>query len=296
VLHVVQNRIREKSFLAREGFPVTEFAAIADETGFEAAVRRIGAPAVLKTAASGYDGKGQAKIEAPGEAKAAWEAVGRRECILERFVPFEREISVVVARGLDGALADFGAIENEHRDHILDVSRAPASGDPRISAEAVKIGRAIAERLDVVGVLCIEFFVEASGRLLVNELAPRPHNSGHLTMDACVTSQFEQQLRAVCGLPLGASEYLRPAAMANVLGDLWQGGEPDWRAVCAIPEIKLHLYGKSQARPRRKMGHLTALAATADDARKAVLSAREALAPKRNARPSTQMAGARDRA
>ncbi len=280
VLHVVQNRIREKSFLRRQGFPVTEFAAVPDAAGLAAAVETIGVPSILKTAASGYDGKGQAKIASAGDAAAAWESAGRRESILERFVPFEREISVVVARGLDGSLADYGAIENEHRDHILDVSQAPAAIDPRVSAEAVRIGRAIAERLDVVGVLCIEFFVDRGGKLLVNELAPRPHNSGHLTMDACVTSQFEQQLRAVCGLALGSSAFLRPAAMANLLGDLWRGGEPDWEAVCAIPEIKLHLYGKSQARPRRKMGHLTVLADTAAEARKAVLLAREALTSK----------------
>ena len=278
VLHVVQNRIREKTFLRREGFPVVEFAPVSSAAELDAAVASIGAPSVLKTARSGYDGKGQTKIEAAPAALPAWESLRRAEAILERFVDFETEISVVVARGLDGALCDFGAIENEHRRHILDVSRAPAGIAPRVAAEAVAIGRAIAERLGVVGVICIEFFVDRGGRLLVNELAPRPHNSGHLTIDACVTSQFEQQLRAVCGLALGASEYLRPAAMANLLGDLWSAGAPAWEAVCAIPDVKLHLYGKSAARPGRKMGHVTALAATAGEAREKVLRAREALA------------------
>jgi len=279
VLHVVQNRIREKSFLRREGFPVVEFAAVTTAAELEAAVSRIGVPSVLKTARSGYDGKGQARLGRPEDALPAWDRFGRAEAILERFVPFETEISVVVARALDGSLSDFGAIENEHRNHILDVSRAPAGVEPRVAAEAVRIGRAIAERLDVVGVICIEFFVERGGRLLVNELAPRPHNSGHLTIDACVTSQFEQQLRAVCGLALGSSEYVRPAAMANLLGDLWTGGEPRWEAVCAIPDVKLHLYGKNAARPGRKMGHLTALAPTAEEAREKVLRARSVLAP-----------------
>ena len=277
VLHVVQNRVREKTFLSLAGFPVTDFAPIENEADLASAVATIGAPAVLKTAGSGYDGKGQTQIDTGAEATAAWEALGRREAILERFVPFEREISVVVARALDGSMADFGAIENEHRRHILDVSSAPAGVAPGVAAEAVGIAHAIAERLGVVGVICIEFFVEPGGKLLVNELAPRPHNSGHLTMDACVTSQFEQQLRAVCGLSLGSTEYLRPAAMANILGDLWEDGEPDWQAVCSLPEIKLHLYGKSQARPRRKMGHLTALAQTAAQAHEVVVSARRAL-------------------
>ena len=280
VLHVVQNRIREKTFLAEAGFPVVEFAAIENEGDLTAAISRIGAPAVLKTARSGYDGKGQTKIDRKGDAAAAWDSLERKEAILERFVPFEREISVVVARALDGSLADFGAIENAHRHHILDVSAAPAGVEPGVRAEAVRIGEAVAERLGVVGVICIEFFVEPGGKLLVNELAPRPHNSGHLTMDACVTSQFEQQLRAVCGLSLGSTEYLRPAAMANLLGDLWEDGEPNWPAVCALPAIKLHLYGKSQARPRRKMGHLTALAPTAAKAREMVLAARASLAAK----------------
>ena len=174
-----------------------------------------------------------------------------------------------------GPSRDWGPIENRHRRHILDVSVAPARVDERVGREAVRLAHALLEELDVVGVLCVEFFLTRDGRLLVNELAPRPHNSGHLTFDASVTSQFEQQLRAVCGLPLGSTELLRPAAMANLLGDLWSGGEPDWAAACRSPQVKLHLYGKVEPRPGRKMGHLTALAPTVEEAERLVLDARD---------------------
>jgi len=280
VLHTTQHRLREKGFLAGAGFPVAPFAPVRSLPELQAALAEIGAPAVLKTAGWGYDGKGQVKIGdsgGPGEAAAAWEAIGGQEAVLEAFVDFEREVSVVAARGLDGAFAHFGVIENRHRNHILDVSTAPAAVPPGVEREAVEIARGILEGLEVVGVLCVEMFLTRDGRLLVNELAPRPHNSGHLTFDACVTSQFEQQLRAICGLPLGSTELLRPAAMANLLGDLWAGGEPDWAAACAIPDVKLHLYGKAAARPGRKMGHLTAMAPTPEDAMRKVLAARQAL-------------------
>jgi 5-(carboxyamino)imidazole ribonucleotide synthase len=277
VLHTTQHRLREKGFLAGAGFPVAPFAAVRSLPELQAAIAEIGAPAVLKTAGWGYDGKGQAKIADPGQAAAAWEAIGGQEAVLEAFVDFDREVSVVAARGLDGTFAHFGVIENRHRNHILDVSTAPAAVPPGVEREAVEIARGILEALEVVGVLCVEMFLTRDGRLLVNELAPRPHNSGHLTFDACVTSQFEQQLRAICGLPLGSTELLRPAAMANLLGDLWAGGEPDWAAACAFPDVKLHLYGKAAARPGRKMGHLTAMAATPDEAMRKVLAARGAL-------------------
>jgi len=283
VLHTTQNRMREKSFLARAGFPVAPFAAVHSAEELEHALAALGTPAVLKTAGWGYDGKGQVKIAAPEEAAAAWADLRTGEAVLEAFVDFALEVSVVGVRGLDGAFAHFGVIANDHRHHILDVSTAPAPTSlvPEATVrEAVEIARGILEALEVVGVLCVEMFFTRDGRLLVNELAPRPHNSGHLTFDACVTSQFEQQLRAICGLPLGSTELLRPAAMANLLGDLWSGGEPDWAAACRFPEVKLHLYGKAAPRPGRKMGHLTALAATADEARRRVLAAREALCPK----------------
>jgi 5-(carboxyamino)imidazole ribonucleotide synthase len=280
VLHTTQNRLREKAFLAAAGLPVAPFAPVRSLADLEAALAVIcagGTPAVLKTAGWGYDGKGQVKISAPEEAAAAWETIGAQEAILEAFVDFDRELSVVAARGLDGSFVHYGTIENRHRNHILDVSTAPAVVPPVVERDAVTIARAVLEGLDVVGVLAVEMFLTRDFRLLVNELAPRPHNSGHLTFDACVTSQFEQQLRAICGLPLGSTELLRPAAMANLLGDLWSQGEPDWAAACRDPDVKLHLYGKAAARPGRKMGHLTALATTAEAAMRKVVKARERL-------------------
>jgi len=277
VLHVTQERLREKSFLRQRGLPVPEFAAVSSAAEVEAALAALGCPAVLKSAAFGYDGKGQARLDHAGQAAAAFAAAGGGTCILEACVPFERELSVVAARGLDGGFAHFGAVENRHARHVLDLSIAPAPLPARVAAEAVELARELLEALDVVGVLCVELFLAPGGRLLINELAPRPHNSGHFTLDACVTSQFEQQLRAVCGLPLGSTEQLRPAAMANLLGDLWEGGEPDWPAALALPGVRLHLYGKAQPRPGRKMGHLTALAATPEDAAQRALAAREAL-------------------
>jgi 5-(carboxyamino)imidazole ribonucleotide synthase len=276
-LHTTQHRLREKTFLARGGFPVTPFRPVSCVQDLQVAVHDLGLPAVLKTAGFGYDGKGQSKITSLREGEAALQALEGQEAILEAFVDFEREVSVVASRGLDGAFADYGVIENAHRHHILDVSIAPAAVSPKIAREAVAIARTILEALDIVGVLCVEFFLTRDGKLLVNELAPRPHNSGHLTFDACVTSQFEQQLRAVCGLSLGSTERYRPAAMANLLGDLWQHGEPNWQAACAFPEVKLHLYGKLVPRPGRKMGHLTALAASAGAASRVVCAARDAL-------------------
>jgi 5-(carboxyamino)imidazole ribonucleotide synthase len=206
----------------------------------------------------------------------AWEGLGRREAILEAFVDLEREISVIGARGGDGEHAFFAPFENVHQRHVLDVTVAPAAVSDALAEHAVVITRAVLDALDYVGVLCVEFFVRGD-ELLINEIAPRPHNSGHLTIDACCTSQFEQQLRAVCGLPLGATDLLHPAAMANLLGDLWTEGEPDWNAALAMADVRLHLYGKRNARPGRKMGHLTVLANTTAEARARVEAARAAL-------------------
>ncbi len=277
VLYIVQNRLREKTFLASHGFPVTPFRAINELDDLKTALDELGYPAVLKTAGFGYDGKGQTKIRSFNQAVAAFQATGGREMILESYVDFACELSVISARGIDGAFVHWGVIENTHSNHILDLSIAPADVPANIRREATEIARAVLEKLDVHGVLCVEFFLTTRGELLINELAPRPHNSGHLTFDACVTSQFEQQLRAVCGLPLGSTELLRPAAMANLLGDLWQSGEPNWAAACAFPDVKLHLYGKLVPKPGRKMGHLTAMAETADGAAGLVRAAREAL-------------------
>jgi len=280
VLHVAQNRLREKRFLAQHGIPCAPFRHVTTRAGLETALNELGTPAILKTAGFGYDGKGQVRISRPDEADAAWDELGGQKCVLEGFVAFEREVSVVAVRGLDGAFAHYGLIENAHVGGILDVSVCPAPDvPPALAAEAVAITRAVFEALDVVGTLCVEFFLTSDHRLLVNEIAPRPHNSGHLTIDAHVTSQFEQQLRAVCGLPLGSTEPLRPAAMANLLGDAWADGTPDWARALAMPNVKLHLYGKEDARPGRKMGHLTALADTPENAAHLVREARAALHP-----------------
>ncbi len=277
VLHTTQNRLREKTFLARHGFPVTPFLAVESADDLRAAAAALGLPAVLKTAGFGYDGKGQTMLRTAADVEAAIASGITQELVLEAFVDFERELSVIAARGLDGAFAHWGVVENSHHRHILDVSVAPAAVPDQVETEAVKIARGVLEELDVVGVLCVEFFLTRSGRLLVNELAPRPHNSGHFTFDACVTSQFEQQLRAVCGLPLGSTELMRPAAMANLLGDLWEHGEPNWAAACSIPEVKLHLYGKLTPKAGRKMGHLTALSSTPGHAAELARHARDLL-------------------
>lgn len=276
-LHIAQHRLREKTFLGDHGLPVTPFAAIRTGADLSAAASAVGVPAVLKTASFGYDGKGQVPVKREGDLAAAFDALGRRETILESFIDLDREISVIGARGVDGAMTFFAPVENVHRNHILDVSVAPASIGSDLSARAIDATRAVLESLDYIGILCIEFFVTRDHRLLINELAPRPHNSGHLTFDAARTSQFEQQVRAICGLPLGATDLLQPAAMANLLGDLWSDGEPDWAGALADPDVKLHLYGKSAPRPGRKMGHLTALARSTDEARAKVMRAREAL-------------------
>lgn len=275
ILHIVQNRLREKEFLTAAGVPVAPFARIDSAADLTRELRRIGAPAVLKSAAFGYDGKGQVKIASERE------AVGLRlpgnPSVLEKFIVFEKEISVLIARGLDGKITTFPICENVHRNHILDTTIAPANVSPSVEKEAQAIAGAIAEKLDLVGLLAVEMFLLPDDSLVVNELAPRPHNSGHFSFDACITSQFEQQLRAVCGLPLGSTELLRPAAMANLLGDLWENGEPDWSAATAFPHVKLHLYGKSDPRPGRKMGHLVATGPSTAAALGEVTKARDSL-------------------
>jgi 5-(carboxyamino)imidazole ribonucleotide synthase len=277
VLHTTQHRLREKTFLADNGFPVTPFRAVRSLADAMTAAQALGLPGVLKTAAFGYDGKGQSTVRSTADIAAAIASSPEVDRIYEAFVDFEREVSIVAARRCDGEFVHWGLIDNTHRNHILDLSISPASVGPAIAEEAVQIVRGILEKLDVTGVLCVEFFLTKAGKLLVNELAPRPHNSGHLTIDAHVTSQFEQQLRAVCGLPLGSTRQLRAAAMANLLGDLWSPAEPNWQAACAHSEVKLHLYGKLEPRPGRKMGHLTALADSAAEAAASAIAARNAL-------------------
>jgi 5-(carboxyamino)imidazole ribonucleotide synthase len=274
ILHTTQNRLREKTFLSQNRFPVAKFKHIKHLDDLHRGVAELGTPCVLKTAGFGYDGKGQVKISALGQVEGAFENLGGQDGVLEEFVEFEKEVSVVCARAAEGGFVHYGVIENEHANHILDVSMAPALISKETYAEAVGIAREIATKLQYVGTLCVEFFLTTDGRLLVNELAPRPHNSGHLTFDACVTSQFEQQLRAVCGLPLGSTEFYGPAAMANLLGDLWENGEPRWDAALDAAGLKLHLYGKSEPRPGRKMGHLTATDTSAERAADIVRNAR----------------------
>ena len=278
VLHMTQNRLREKNFLSSNGFPVVKFRHIKTLEVLQKSVAEIGLPCVLKTAGFGYDGKGQMKINSFEDCEQAFNNLNGKEAVLEEFIEFEKEVSVVAARDVKGNFADYGVIENEHENHILDISFAPAFVSGKIQREAIEIARGIAEKFEYVGTLCVEFFLTKNDKLIVNEIAPRPHNSGHLTFDSsCAASQFEQQLRAVCGLPLGATEFYKPAAMANLLGDLWKNGEPDWAKVLENKNVKLHLYGKNEARIGRKMGHLTATGETVEQAVENVKIAREKL-------------------
>jgi 5-(carboxyamino)imidazole ribonucleotide synthase len=281
VLETAQHRVREKDAARRLGLPTAEYRAVDTLEGLRAALAEIGAPAVLKTARWGYDGKGQAVIRAPDEAEAAFTAVGGPgpELILEAFVPFRMEVSVVVARTEAGETASFPVGENAHEGGILDTTVVPARIPEGVAREARRIAEAMAEGLGVVGVLGVEMFLEEDGTLRVNEVAPRPHNSGHYTWEACTVSQFEQQLRAVCGLPLGATDLLRPAAMANLLGDhVGDGvGRPETAEMLRDPAVALHLYGKAEGRPGRKMGHLTVLADTPEEALERAVLARRRL-------------------
>ncbi len=277
VLDTCRHRLREKDFLARNGFAVAPYRAVRSAQELATALRDLGAPAILKTADFGYDGKGQVRVERADDCERAFASMGRGLGVLEAYVPFAKEISVVCARTRTGQTSALPVAENVHARHILDLTIAPASIPPEVERAAVALALEIAHALELVGVLAVEMFLMGDGRLLVNELAPRPHNSGHFSFDACVTSQFEQQLRAVCGLPLGSAQLVAPVAMANLLGEEWAGGEPDWAAALAHPNVKLHLYGKQQPRPGRKMGHLTAIAESTEQARAIVLAARAAL-------------------
>jgi len=277
VLHICQHRLREKQFLAGAGLPLPRFMPVANADELGEALQHLGTPAVLKTAAFGYDGKGQRKIERREDPAKVWESFGGSHAVLEQFVDFEKEVSVIVARGVDGRMAAYPVCENLHRNHILDVTVVPAGIPAEVDMQARVLAGEVAEKLDLVGLLAVEMFLLKDGALLINELAPRPHNSGHFSFDASVTSQFEQQLRAVCGLPLGSTESLRPAAMANLLGDLWAKGEPNWAAAAAMPHVKIHLYGKAEPRSGRKMGHLVAFGNSTEEAMHRALEARAAL-------------------
>jgi len=255
VLHVCQDRLREKDFLVGAKVPTTRYVGVTGARALERASRAIGLPAVLKTAQFGYDGKGQVMLRKESDLPGAWARMGASAGILEGFVDFSHEISVIVARGIDGLCASFPPVENQHRNHILDVTIVPARLPEAVLMRAEALARHIAEALAVVGLIAVEMFVTQGGEVLVNELAPRPHNSGHWTIDACVTSQFEQLVRAVCGLPLGSVERHGDAMMKNLLGDEAEA----WREILSDPGAKLHLYGKREPRPGRKMGHVTRL-------------------------------------
>lgn len=275
---VCQDRITEKTFLRERGFSTAAFAVVwgAEDLALALTVRP--GPGLLKVSRLGYDGKGQARITSLGEARTAFASMGSQPCVLEELLDLQTEISVVCARGADGSFAPYPLAENRHANGILDLSRAPARLPDTLAREAVEVARAIAEKLDYCGVLAVEFFVTTDGRLLVNELAPRPHNSGHYTLDACLTDQFQQQVRAVCGLPLGDTRLLSPAVMVNLLGDLWpEGGQPDWSQVLRHPNAHLHLYGKHEARPGRKMGHYTVVDASPERAMETAEAIRRAL-------------------
>jgi 5-(carboxyamino)imidazole ribonucleotide synthase len=278
LLHTTQNRAREKRALRAQGIPVARFAVLESEAQIPAALEDVGLPAVLKTSAWGYDGKGQQVVRDEGALRAALAALEGAPAVLERLIPFVAELSVVGARGIDGSVALYEPMLNRHRDHVLDVTLCPAPVPLATRKDALDLARTILEAFEVVGVLCVEMFLLEDGSLLVNELAPRPHNSGHVTLDAHRCCQFEQQVRAVCALPLGSTERTAPAAaMANLLGDLWHDGPPDWAAALADPEVRLHLYGKAEPRPGRKMGHLSVAAASIEEAERRAHAARQAL-------------------
>lgn len=259
VLQICQNREREKVFLSSQGYPLAAYRIVDSAASLQAAILDLGFPCVLKTTDFGYDGKGQRKIEREEDCKTIWAGFGVARGVVETWVDFEREMSIICARTKDGTLCTYPVSENIQSNHILDYSIVPARLDQRIQLEAEMLARSIAESLGVVGLLAVEFFLTRDGRVLVNELAPRPHNSGHFSLDACVTSQFEQQVRAICGLPLGATTLLSPVVMVNLVGDLWEQGTPDWRKILLEPFARLHLYGKSHPRRGRKMGHYCVL-------------------------------------
>jgi 5-(carboxyamino)imidazole ribonucleotide synthase len=265
VLWTIQDRLTQKDFLRQHGFPLPAYAPVHDQASLARAVRLVDFPAILKRRRSGYDGRGQVRVEGPQALAAAWESLGRDETVLEAFIAFEKEISVLLARNTRGDVEVYPIAENVHRRHILHTTRVPAHISAAAAQRAAELAVHIAQALDHCGVMAVEMFLLPDDTVLVNEIAPRTHNSGHYTYGACVTSQFEQHLRAICGLPLGPSTLLSPVVMVNLLGDVWQGGGPYWEHVLCQPYVRLHLYGKIEARPGRKMGHLLLLHASTDE-------------------------------
>jgi len=280
VLHTTQDRLRERAFLVKSKLPHAPFVAVNSPEELKTGLEKIGAPAILKTSGFGYDGKGQWRIDATSELDEVWKSAEGNPLMLESRIDFAHELSVIGVRGIDGTFVHYGPILNMHKSGILDISVAsPANLPASLQSEAVEMTRFVMEELDVVGVLCVEMFLNQDGSILINEIAPRPHNSGHYSIDACITDQFEQQLRAVCGLPLGSAEMIWPAAaMANLLGDLWSARSgPHWLSCLKAPTVKLHLYGKTEARIGRKMGHITVLSDSPDEAERIARSMRASL-------------------
>jgi 5-(carboxyamino)imidazole ribonucleotide synthase len=282
-VHIIQDRIRQKTWLESSGFPVGAFRAVASRDESVAAFADLGR-CIFKSTSGGYDGRGQIRVSSADAAADAWKALGERPCLVEQFLDIESEISMLVARRpASGGSANgaghvvFPPSFNHHEHGILDWSVLPASAPSEVVGRAADVANGIASSLGIEGLIAVEIFVVRDGRVLVNELAPRPHNTFHSTERGCATSQFEQLVRAVCDLPLGSTEILRPAAIANLLGDLWSDGTPNFSAALTVPSVRLHLYGKSSARPGRKMGHLSAVGVTGDEARDRVLRAREAM-------------------
>lgn len=266
-LGVCQNREAEKTFLREGGYPCAPFRVVDSLSTLQEAVAAIGTPSVLKTAAFGYDGKGQIKLAADSDLEEVWHRMDGQRSVLEQWIRFEGEFSVICARNREGEIAAFPVAENVHTNHILDISLAPARISEKARHEAEELARAIMDDLGVVGLLAVELFYAGDDNWIVNELAPRPHNSGHYTYDACLTSQFEQHVRAVCGAPLGSTDLVRPVAMVNILGDAWKGNQaPDWQALLREPDLKLHLYDKGEAKQGRKMGHFCVFGDTPDAA------------------------------
>jgi 5-(carboxyamino)imidazole ribonucleotide synthase len=279
VLAIIQDRIVQKEWLAARQFPVGPFRSIRSLDNMRAALDAFGHDCFVKSARGGYDGRSQLRITPRGgeSAELAWRALGQRPCIAEQAIALEREISVLVARTPSGSVKSFPSATNHHENQILAWSVIPSSIPPAMEAEAQHIARSLAEQLGLEGILAVEMFVAQDGKLLINELAPRPHNSYHASERSCVVSQFEQHVRAVCDLPLGITDVLRPAAIANLLGDVWAEGEPHFDRALEVDSVRLHLYEKHTARPGRKMGHLSAIGDTPEEAVTRVLEAKSRL-------------------
>jgi 5-(carboxyamino)imidazole ribonucleotide synthase len=276
-VRIAQDRIREKTFIQEQGLATAAFVAIYEDADIVDAVEALNAPLLMKTAYLGYDGKGQVQVNTLAEARRAFEQLGNNPCVLEEMIDLEHEVSVILARSIDGRHSVYPVGENRHINGILDTTMVPAAIDPALGEKAVDMATRLADSMQYCGVLAVEFFCTRQGELLINEMATRPHNSGHYTVDACATSQFEQQVRMMCGLPPGDTRILSPVVMTNLLGDIWKNGEPEWQHALNESQAHLHLYGKKNARPGRKMGHINCLATDIEQALATTARIRSAL-------------------